>query len=508
MKKSYLILFLFVIVKFILQYTLINPEYELQRDEYLHLDQGNHLAWGYLSVPPVSSWISWLIKILGGSVFWIKFFPALFGALTMIVVWKAIEELKGGLFAFLLASLGLLFSSLLRLNMLYQPNSLDVLLWTSFFYILIKYINTEKISWLYWGGAIFGIGILNKYNIAFLALGFIPALLLTKQRRIFANLHTYGAALLALIIIFPNLVWQYNNGFPVIHHMKELSEYQLVNVNRFDFLKSQLLFFIGVTFVILFGFYALLFYKAFEKIRFFFWGYVFTMSLFMFFKAKDYYAIGLYPVYIGFGAVYLEGILNGGWKKYLKPVCLLHPVILFLPIYNLAFPNKTPEFIVQNPDSYKRFGLLRWEDGKDHPLPQDFADMLGWKELAQKVDKEYSRLSKSGNTLVLCDNYGQAGAINFYSTKGVKAVSFNADYIDWMDLSKNYKNLIRVKDNSENELEETGDFFKHAEIADSVTNPYARGRGTVIFSFEDAKIDIRKRIQNEINEMKDRWSSK
>jgi hypothetical protein len=28
---------------------------------------------------------------------------------------------------------------------------------------------------------------LNKYNIAFLALGFIPALLITKQRRIFTN---------------------------------------------------------------------------------------------------------------------------------------------------------------------------------------------------------------------------------------------------------------------------------------------------------------------------------
>lgn len=505
MKKTYLILFLLIIVKFILQYTLISPEYELQRDEYLHLDQGNHLAWGYLSVPPVSSWISWLIKILGGSVFWVKFFPALFGALTMIVVWKAIEELKGGLFACLLASLGLLFSSLLRMNMLYQPNSLDVLLWTSFFYILIKYTYTEKVNWLYWGGVIFGIGILNKYNIAFLALGFIPALLLTKQRRIFVNPHTYGAALLALIIIFPNLVWQYNNGFPVIHHMKELSEYQLVNVNRFDFLKSQLLFFIGVTFVILFGFYALLFYKSFEKIRFFFWGYVITISLFVFFRAKDYYAIGIYPVYIGFGAVYLENILNSGWKRFLKPVCILHPVILFLPIYNLAFPNKTPEFIVENPDSYKRFGLLRWEDGKDHVLPQDFADMLGWKELAQKVDKEYSRLSKSGNTLVLCDNYGQAGAINFYSTKGVKAVSFNADYIDWMDLSKKYKNLIRVKDAPEDELEKTGAFFKHSVTADSVTNPYARERGTVIFSFEDAKIDIRKRIQDEIHEVKNRW---
>ncbi|WP_250254485.1 glycosyltransferase family 39 protein [Chryseobacterium sp. Marseille-Q3244] len=505
MKKSSLILILFIIVKFILQYTLVSPEYDLQRDEYLHLDQGNHIAWGYISVPPVSSWISWLIKVLGDSVFWIRFFPALFGALTIVVVWKAVEELKGGLFACILAALGLLFSSLLRLNMLYQPNSLDVLLWTSFFYILIKYINTEKVSWLYWGGVIFGIGILNKYNIVFLALGFLPALLLTKQRRIFANPHTYGAALLALVIIFPNLIWQYHNGFPVIHHMKELSEIQLVNVNRFDFLKSQLLFFIGVTFVILFGFYALLFFKSFEKIRFFFWGYIITISVFMFFRAKDYYAIGIYPIYIGFGAVYLENILNSGWKRFLKPVCILHPILLFVPIYNLAFPNKTPESIAENPEAYKKYGLLRWEDGKDHSLPQDFADMLGWKELAQKVDQQYTRLSKSGNTLVLCDNYGQAGAINFYSKQGIKAVSFNADYVNWFDLSKKYKNLIRIKDSAEDELEKTGAFFNHSVMADSVTNPYAREKGTVIFSFEDAKIDIRKRLKDEIIEIKDRW---
>lgn len=504
MKKSHLILFLFIIVKFFLQYFLVSPEYDLQRDEYLHLDQGNHLAWGYLSVPPVSSWISWLIKMLGDSVFWVKFFPALFGALTMVVVWKAIEELKGGLFACVLASLGLLFSSLLRLNMLYQPNSLDVLSWTSFFYILIKYVNTENSKWLYWGGIIFGIGVLNKYNIAFLALGFIPALLITKQRRIFTNPHLYGSAILALLIILPNLIWQYQNGFPVIHHMKELSESQLVNVSRLDFLKSQFLFFIGVTFVIVFGFYALLFYRSFEKFRFFFLGYVITISLFLFFKAKDYYAIGIYPIYIGFGSVYLENVLKSGWPRFLKPVCILLPLLLFVPVYNLAFPNKSPESMVKNPEAYKKFGLLRWEDGKDHPLPQDFADMLGWKELAQKVDKEYSRLSKSGNTLVLCDNYGQAGAINYYSKEGIKAVSFNADYINWFDLSKKYKNLIRIKNRSEDELKETGPFFEYAVIADSVTNPYARESGTTIFSFEGAKIDIRKRLQEEIVEIKGR----
>ncbi|CEJ71010.1 hypothetical protein BN1195_03349 [Chryseobacterium oranimense G311] len=66
MKKNYLLLIFFIIAKFILQYSLISTEYELHRDEYLHLDQANHLAWGYLSVPPMNSWLAWLIKLLGG----------------------------------------------------------------------------------------------------------------------------------------------------------------------------------------------------------------------------------------------------------------------------------------------------------------------------------------------------------------------------------------------------------------------------------------------------------
>lgn len=104
----------------------------------------------------------------------------------------------------------------------------------------------------------------------------------------------------------------------------------------------------------------------------------------------------------------------------------------------------------------------------------------------------------------MCDNYGQAGAINYYSKKGIKAVSFNADYINWFDWSKKYKNLIRVKNHPEDELKETGAFFEQSVMADSVTNLYAREKGTTIFSFEGAKIDIRKRLQDEIVEVKGR----
>lgn len=252
MTKRTIILIGFIILKFLLQYVLISPEYDLQRDEYLHLDQADHLAWGYISVPPVTSWISFIIMLLGKSVFWVKFFPAAFGALTIVVVWKAIEELNGNLFALILGATGVLFSILLRLNTLYQPNSLDVLCWTTFYFIVIKYINTEKQKWLFIGVIVLAIGFLNKYNIVFLLIGFFPALLISKERKLVLNIRLLIAMLVGLLLVLPNLIWQYQNHFPIFHHLKELADTQLVNVNRWDFLKAQLLFFLGALFVIIF----------------------------------------------------------------------------------------------------------------------------------------------------------------------------------------------------------------------------------------------------------------
>jgi len=504
MTKNTVILVGFILLKFLLQYVLISSDYDLQRDEYLHLDQGQHLAWGFQSIPPFTSWISYLIHLSGNDVFWVKFFPALFGATTIIIVWKAIEELNGNLFALILGSTCVLFSVLLRINTLYQPNSFDVLSWTTFYFILIKYFKTENTKWLYIGATIFAIGFLNKYNIIFLLIGFLPSLLLTKHRKIFLKPSLYFAILLGLVLILPNLVWQYNNNFPVFHHLKQLAETQLINVNRFDFLKNQLLFFIGSLIVIFSSFYALLFYKPFLKYRLFFLSFLFTLIAFIYFRAKDYYAIGIYPIYIAFGSGYLANVLKDGWRKYLQPVAIEVPLLLFIPIYNVAFPNKSPEYIIQHSENYKKLGMLRWEDGKDHLLPQDFADMLGWKELALKVDSVYLSLPNKNNTLILCDNYGQAGAINFYTSQKLRAVSFNADYINWFDLTKNYKNLIRIKESNETdaELKETSPFFENSSIAGSITNKYSREFGTSIFAFIGSKIDINKRIKDEIDEKK------
>ncbi|PZR33911.1 MAG: glycosyl transferase [Azospira oryzae] len=506
MSKKTVILLAIILLKFWLQYILVSPEYDLHRDEYLHLDQADHLAWGYLSVPPVSSWIAFIIQALGNGVFWVKFFPALFGALTILVVWKTIEELNGNLAALTLGALCVLFSALLRLNILFQPNSLDVLCWTALCFTLIKYFNTENKTWLYASAVVFGIGFLNKYNIAFLLIGIVPALLLTEQRKVLLKKDIYLAMLVALVIVLPNLIWQYTNHFPVLHHMKLLAETQLVNVNRGDFLKSQLLFFTGALIVIVAGWVALLLYAPFRKYRFFFWSFVFTLAVFTYLKAKDYYAVGLYPIYIAFGAVYLGELLRAGRRRYVLAVVMAMPALLFIPIYQIAFPNKSPQYIYEHPEPYQKLGLLRWEDGKDHSLPQDFADMLGWKELAEKVDKVCEQLPKGERIFILCDNYGQTGAINYYSkNKELKAVSFNADYINWFDLDTKIVHLIRVKEQEDRhgEMETTRPYFEKAFIADSIADPLAREYGTTIFVFSNPTIDVNALLKKEIEE--ERW---
>ena len=504
MNKKTLILLGFILLKFLLQTILISPDYDLQRDEYLHLDQGQHLAWGYQSVPPFTSWVSYLIHLLGNSVFWVKFFPALFGALTILIVWKAIETLNGNLYALVLGATCVLFSAVLRINTLYQPNSFDILSWTAFYYFVIKYFKTENVKWLYAAAIVFAFGFLNKYNMLFLVVGLLPAVLLTEHRKVFAKKQLYVGLLLALAIILPNLIWQYKNNFPVIHHMKVLAATQLVNVKRLDFLKAQLFFFIGALFVILAGLYALLFYPPFKKYRAFFYSIVFTLLVFIYFKAKDYYAIGLYPIYISFGAVFIADKIKEGWMRFLQPLFIAIPLLLFIPIYKIFFPNKSPEEIIKQSSTYKKLGMLRWEDGKDHALPQDYADMLGWKELAGKVDSIYLMLPNKEKTLIICDNYGQAGAINYYTNQSLRAVSFNADYIEWFNLSIKYENLLRIKefDDTNAQFKETAPYFKTAVIGGSVTNPYAREFGTTIFAFTGATIDINKRIEQEIEKEK------
>jgi hypothetical protein len=510
MQKKTLLLLFFIILKFALQYLLVSPEYELHRDEYLHLDQGKHLALGYLSVPPFTSWISFLILSLGNGEYWVRFFPALFGALTLLLAWKSVEELKGGLFALILVSVAVVFSVLLRLNILYQPNSMDTLCWVFLYFCVLKYITTTRPLWIWLAAIGFAVGFLNKYNIVFALIGLLPALLLTEHRNIFLKKTLYLSLAVGCVLISPNLWWQYQHGFPVFYHLRELTSTQLVNISRVSFLKDQLLFFIGSLFVLFAGIVSFLIYRPFKKYSVFLYAFIFTMGLFVLLRAKNYYSIGLYPILLAFGSVYIEQLLQGGWKRWLRPVAVAIPLLLFVPFIQIAFPLKSPAQINAHPEKFREFGLLRWEDGKEHALPQDFADMTGWKELAGIVDSTYASIADKEHTLVRCDNYGQAGAINFYSKyKNIQALSYNADYIYWFPSTIKWVNVILVKEvyDKDKARDHERPYFDTVYLSGQVKNEYAREKGTAVYSLLGARPGVNEILRKEIEVIQQRYKA-
>ncbi|MBN2280242.1 MAG: glycosyltransferase family 39 protein [Candidatus Marinimicrobia bacterium] len=483
--KQYWILLVLIATKLILQFALINPIYELHRDEFLHLDQAFHPAAGYISVPPFTSWMSGLIYLMGGGLFWIRLVPALFGTMTVVFGWLIVEALGGKLAAKVLTSTLLIFSVYTRMNVLFQPNSFDILVWTVIFYSLIKYLERQHLKWLILLSLVTTLGLYNKYTLAFLIIGLFLGLIISGQRYIFKRKALYYAISFALLLFLPNVIWQITNHFPVLHHMHALKENQLVNINRIDFLLDQFKYgLIGIPTIA--AFWAFIFYKPFQPYRFVFWTFIGVLVLFTISRAKSYYSLGLYPVLFAFGSVYLETWF-GKWKTVLISFLVVTNITAFSFIIKYLMPYQQPSEIIANPESYKRLGLLRWEDGKNHPLPQDFADMLGWKEMADKALAAYQMVpsGESQSTLIYCDNYGQAGALNYFNRgQTPEAYTFNSDYIHWLPRKIKFRNMLLVGHLPRKEVIEMFEEYKRVGV---VENEFSREKGTELFLFQGAK---------------------
>ena len=126
MKNRNWLIYALAFVKLVTPFLLQNPIYEPHRDELLYLAEGSHMAWGFMEVPPMLSVFAWLIHIFGDGLFWVKFWPSFFGALTYLFTGKIITSLGGKAFSLLLGFLPFIFGSYLRVHFLFQPNFLEI----------------------------------------------------------------------------------------------------------------------------------------------------------------------------------------------------------------------------------------------------------------------------------------------------------------------------------------------------------------------------------------------
>jgi hypothetical protein len=507
MKNNNRLLYALALVKLIIPFLLQNNIYEPHRDEMLYLAEGSHMAWGFMEVPPMLSVFAWLTHIFGDGLFWVKFWPSLFGALTYFVTGKIILSLGGKRFALLLGVLPFIFGAYLRVHFLFQPNFLEIFFWTLIAYMLIRFTQTEENKWLYGFGICCGLGMQSKYSVAFFIVSVLLGLVITKQRKIFSNKHLYFGALAALFLFLPNLIWQYKQHFPVVFHMEKLQRTQLQYISPANFLIDQVIMNFPCVLIWLTGLWSVFFVRSLKNYRFIGWAYFSVIGLLLLGHGKNYYALGAYPVLFAFGAYQLEQ-LTAMHFKIVRYVLVIIPCFFGYWLIPIALPILPPKPLAAfyEKRQVKKLGVLNWEDGKSHPLPQDFADMLGWEEMAQKMAKAYSLLdsNEKKNTLLFCDTYGQAGAVNYYRKKYhlPEAFSDNASFLYWMPDSLHFDNILLLTDD-EKEMEHP--FIKNfssAILSDSITTTYAREKGNLIILLKGMNEAMRQEFKEKIRKKK------
>ena len=133
-----------------------------------------------------------------------------------------------------------------------------------------------------------------------------------------------------------------------------------------------------------------------------------------------------------------------------------------------------------------------WEDHKLHPTTQDYGDMLGWDELTKKVADTYNSLTpeQQKNTIIIADNYGEAGAIHHYGyLYGLPdAISLDSSFALWAPYNiGEAQYIIFVDDDDGNNAKKFMPMADSVKKTGIIDNQLAREVGTGIYLLSHPK---------------------
>ena len=154
----------------------------------------------------------------------------------------------------------------------------------------------------------------------------------------------------------------------------------------------------------------------------------------MLLHGKMYYLAPVYPALFAVGAVQLERMTAGRAWSWVKP-----SLAAAITAVGIAYgPTVLPVLSVPHFLAWEHaLGVeqQQFEHNQPSVLPQIYADMYGWEEMAERVAAFYRTLPPDvqQRTGIVGNNYGDAGAIDFFGPKyGLpKAIGTHQTYWLW-----------------------------------------------------------------------------
>ncbi len=398
--------------------TVAVTPYEVHRDEFLYWAMGKHLAvWG-MDFPPAIAFLARTASFLfGDTLFAVRLFPALAGAGIIALGALLAREFGGGRPAQLLAMVALLFGPLfIRPAALFHPVVLDQLCWTLALFVLAKLLQENRRRWWLLLGVAGGLGLLAKFSVLFLAFGMLVALLVSERRKMLLTRGPWFAVLTALAIGSPTWIGQLRLHLPVIIHMTDLRSQQLANhVTVAGFLFGQV-WMLGPALLVAVAGFVFLWRDGCFRIVAVSCAAAFLLLLVL--HGKPYYIGPIYPTLLAAGAVAIEQSPQPR-RRQLRALAFSILIIAGLVVLPLGLPLLPAPVMARYCAWLGLQAAVTTNRGTVLPLPQDYADMLGWKEQVQAVANAFATLTPDERSRagLIARNYGEAGALDFYARR-------------------------------------------------------------------------------------------
>jgi hypothetical protein len=228
----------------------------------------------------------------------------------------------------------------------------------------------------------------------------------------------WAGLVIALAVGSPSLVGQLRLGFPVFGQLADLGTTQLERVTPLDFLVGQFLWGPS-TALALAGLAGLLAARRLEDFRSLGVACSAAFLLLLALHGKPYYIGPVYPVLFAAGAVQVEAMGETPAAEFVNWGAVTVLVAYGIVISPLGLPFLQPDRMSVYIDTLGVTASRKTNTGEVERLPQDYADMLGWREQAAAVARIYHRLPAEhrADVVILAANYGEAGALELYGPR-------------------------------------------------------------------------------------------
>ncbi len=378
--------------------------YGYHRDEFYYLAQGRRLAWGYVDNPPVTPFLYRAGETLfGTSRFGLAVLPALLHAALVVLTALVARELGGNARAQLLAALGAAVAPIfVTTGHFLGTVTPEIVAGAAVTLFVAKVLHTGDPRWWVAAGIALGVGVLDHWTIGTFAIALVIGLLVTPQRELLFSRWAVAGAVVAAVIVAPNVWWQATHDWPQLTFAKQLRDYGTLP----KILPSQFVILGGASVLLaLPGLLWLLRNETARPYRGLGIAFVVTLALVMLSGGKEYYTAAALPLLLGAGGVAFAH--SSGWAR---PAWIVGIGLAMLPFSTPMLPLSTANAV--------------------RAVNPEIGEMVGW---AHVVDTVVPIAAQHPNAPILTRNYSEAGALELLGNLGraCQPISGHLNYWYW-----------------------------------------------------------------------------